>query len=88
MSIIFDTSCLVKKISTDTVIDYLGYLKESWLIFPIETRKREANALLLASKRIKMDRIVIITKDEEETVWENGVKIEVVPIRKWLCDFL
>ena len=25
-----------KKISTDTVIDYLGYLKESWLIFPVE----------------------------------------------------
>jgi predicted AAA+ superfamily ATPase len=25
-----------KKISADTVIDYLGYLKESWLIFPIE----------------------------------------------------
>jgi predicted AAA+ superfamily ATPase len=25
-----------KKISTDTVIDYLGYLKDSWLIFPVE----------------------------------------------------
>ncbi len=25
-----------KRISTDTVIDYLGYLKESWLIFPLE----------------------------------------------------
>jgi predicted AAA+ superfamily ATPase len=25
-----------KKISTDTVIDYLTYLKESWLIFPVE----------------------------------------------------
>jgi predicted AAA+ superfamily ATPase len=25
-----------KKISTDTIIDYLGYLKESWLIFPVE----------------------------------------------------
>ena len=25
-----------KKITTDTVIDYLGYLKESWLIFPVE----------------------------------------------------
>jgi uncharacterized protein len=25
-----------KKISTDTVIDYLGYLKEAWLIFSLE----------------------------------------------------
>jgi len=25
-----------KKISTDTVIDYLSYFKESWLIFPVE----------------------------------------------------
>jgi predicted AAA+ superfamily ATPase len=25
-----------KKISTDTVIDYLSYLNESWLIFPVE----------------------------------------------------
>lgn len=25
-----------KKITTDTVIDYLGYLKDSWLIFPVE----------------------------------------------------
>ena len=37
-----------KKISTDTVIDYLGYLKESWLIFSVENFEakladREAN---------------------------------------------
>ena len=37
-----------KKISTDTVIDYLGYLKESWLIFSVENieaklAEREAN---------------------------------------------
>ena len=25
-----------KKISTDTVIDYLNYLKESWIVFPVE----------------------------------------------------
>jgi predicted AAA+ superfamily ATPase len=25
-----------KKVSTDTVIDYLGYLKESWMIFAVE----------------------------------------------------
>ncbi|MDR2585834.1 MAG: ATP-binding protein [Prevotellaceae bacterium] len=155
-----------KKISTDTVIDYLGYLKESWLIFPIEnfaakladkvsnkkyyfvdngilnlflsdphtsllenmvaiqlkrlygdglffyhngievdfiipekdlavqvcyhlndtetTRKREVNALLQFAKFMDVKRMLIITKDEEETISENGKKIEVLPIWKWI----
>lgn len=155
-----------KKISTDTVIDYLTYLKESWLIFPVEnicaklaekeankkyyfidngilnlflvdpltsllenqvaiqlrrlysddvyyyhhgievdfyvtevqlavqvcyslqdaeTRKREINALLKMSKRIDVKRWIIITKDEEETISEQGINIEVIPAWKWLC---
>ncbi len=154
-----------KKITTDTVIDYLGYLKESWLIFPIEnfltkladkevnkkyyfvdngilnlflldpqtfllenlvaiqlrrlygdevyfynsgvevdfyvpevrlavqacyslndteTRTREVNALLQFAKRVEIKRMLIISKDEEDTVLENGVEIEVIPIWKWL----
>ncbi|MDP2112737.1 MAG: ATP-binding protein [Bacteroidota bacterium] len=154
-----------KKISTDTVIDYLGYLKESWLIFPVEnicaklaekeankkyyfidngilnlflvdpstsllenqvaiqlrrwygddvyfyhhgievdfyipdvqlavqvcyslqdpeTRKREINTLLKMSKRIEVIRWIIITKDEEDTISEQGIRIEVIPAWKWL----
>jgi uncharacterized protein len=155
-----------KKISTDTVIDYLGYLKESWLIFPVEnicaklaekeankkyyftdngilnlflidpltallenqvaiqlrrlyndevyfyqsgievdfyvpserlavqvcyslqdaeTRKREINALLKMSGRIDVKRMVVITKDEENTLSEQEMEIEVIPVWKWLC---
>ena len=155
-----------KKISTDTVIDYLGYLKESWLIFPEEnicaklaekesnkkyyfidngllnlflidpstsllenhvaiqlrrlygdsvyfyhngievdfyipeiqlavqvcyslldpeTRKREINALIKMSKRIDVKKWNIITKDEEETISDQGIIIEVIPAWKWLC---
>jgi hypothetical protein len=154
-----------KKISTDTVIDYLGYLKESWLIFPVEnicaklaekeankkyyfidngilnlflvdpstsllenqvaiqlrrlygddvyfyhhgievdfyvpevqlavqvcyslkdteTRKREINALLKMSKRINVHKMIVITKDEEETIIEQEIQIEVIPAWKWL----
>jgi predicted AAA+ superfamily ATPase len=29
---------------------------------------------------------MIITKDEEETVLESDIKIEVVPVWKWLMD--
>jgi predicted AAA+ superfamily ATPase len=156
-----------KKISTDTVIDYLGYLKESWLIFPvenlsakladkeankkyyfidngilnlflldpqtsllenlvavqlrrlygeeiyfyhngvevdfyvpeiqlgvqvcynlsdIETRKREINALLQTAKRIEIKKMLVITRDEENVISENGVNIEVVPAWKWLFE--
>ena len=155
-----------KKISTDTVIDYLGYLKESWLIIPFEnleakladkesnkkyyfidngilnlfllnpqtsllenlvavqlrrlygenvyfyhngvevdfyvpdiqlavqvcynlnesetTRKREVNALLQLAKRTEVKKMLMVTKDEESNISENGIEIEVVPIWKWL----
>jgi predicted AAA+ superfamily ATPase len=154
-----------KRISTDTVIDYLGYLKESWLIFPIEnistklaekesnkkyyfidngilnlflvdpitsllenqvaihirrlygddvyfyqhgievnfyileeemaiqvsyslqdveTRKREVNALIKMSKQIHIKKMMIITKDEEETIVQDGLSIEVIPAWEWL----
>jgi predicted AAA+ superfamily ATPase len=155
-----------KKISTDTVIDYLGYLKESWLIFSVEnfaakladkesnkkyyfidngilnlflldpqtsllenlvaihlrrlygedvyyyhngvevdfyvpeiqfavqvcynlndtetTRKREVNALLQFAKYAEVKKMLILTKDEENIISENGMEIEVIPIWKWL----
>ena len=44
-----------KKISTDTVIDYLGYLKESWLTFPMENicaswpKRRQAKNIILST---------------------------------------
>ena len=157
-----------KKVSTDTVIDYLAYLKESWLIFPIEnfaakladkesnkkyyfidngilnlflldpntsllenlvaiqlrrlygenvyyyhngvevdfyvpekqlavqacynlndtetTRKREVNALLQFAKYTEIKKMLIITKDEENIISENGIEIEVIPIWKWLLQ--
>ena len=154
-----------KRISTDTAIDYLGYLKESWLIFPIEnicaklaekesnkkyyfidngilnlflvdpitsllenqvaihmrrlygddvyfyqhgievdfyileeemaiqvsyrlqdleTRKREVNALIKMSKQIHIKKMMIITKDEEETIVQDGLSIDVIPAWKWI----
>ncbi len=155
-----------KKISTDTVIDYLDYLMESWLIFSIEnisakladkiankkyyftdngilnlflfdpltsllenqvaiqlrrlygeevyfyqrnievdfyvpasqlavqvcyslqdiqTRDREVQALKKLSGQLDVKLMLIITKDEEETISEAGLTIEVVPVWKWLC---
>ena len=154
-----------KKISTDTIIDYLAYLEASWMIFPtenieakladkeknkkyyfidngmlnlflpdpqtsllenlvaiqlkrlygeqiyyyhngvevdfyvldeqlaiqvcynlndIETRKREVNALLQLAKRLEVKKMLIITRDEESLISENGMNIDVIPIWKWL----
>jgi predicted AAA+ superfamily ATPase len=154
-----------KKISTDTVIDYLGYLKDTWLIFPVEnycakisekestkkyyfidnglinlflidpltsllenqvavqlrrlygddvyfyrdnvevdfyipqmqmavqacyrlqddeTRLRETKALIKLSQKIDVNQMLIITKDEEYDIVENGKTIKVIPLWKWL----
>jgi len=51
-----------------------------------ETRKRETTALLQLSKKVKLKKMLIITRDEETTITENGVTIEVVPIWKCLCE--
>ena len=156
-----------KKISTDTVIDYLGYLKETWLVLQVEnicaklaekesnkkyyfvdngilnlfliepvtsllenlvairlrqlygedlyfyqrgvevdfyvmdiqlavqvsyslsdpeTRSREVNALLKMAEQIEVKSMMIITKDEEETVESDGYSIQVVPAWKWLLS--
>jgi uncharacterized protein len=156
-----------KKISTDTVIDYLGYLQESFLIFSaeniaakladklsnkkyyfsdngilnlflidpltsllenqvaiqlrrqygeefyfyhrgievdfyvpaenlaiqvcyslldVETRRREVGALHQLSKQIRVDQMIIITKDEEESIMERGINIKVIPVWKWLLE--
>lgn len=154
-----------KKISTDTVIDYVRYMCESWLILPVEnicgklternsnrkyyfidngilnlflvdpktsllenmvaislykeyennfyfyknsvevdfyipesetaiqvsysilepeTRKREVDALLKMSKYLKISKMVIVTKDEDDVLQIDGKEIQVVPIWKWL----
>jgi len=54
----------------------------------IETRKREINGLLQLAKRLEIKKMLIITKDEEQVILENGAEIEVAPIWKWLIHNL
>ena len=30
--------------------------------------------------------MIVITKDDEETISEQGILIEVIPVWKWLCS--
>ena len=52
----------------------------------METRKREITALVQLAKRVEIKKMLIITKDEETVISENGATIEVVPVWKWLLD--
>ena len=156
-----------KKVSTDTIIDYLNYLNENWICFGIEninaklaakssnkkyyfsdngllnlflidpnttllenmvavrllhlygsdiyyyqngvevdfyvpykqlavqvcyemndesTRKREVAALMKMSNQFENLNMMIITKDDSDTIEVDSKKIEVIPIWKWLLQ--
>jgi hypothetical protein len=49
-----------------------------------ETYKREITALLQMAKHIEVKKMLVITRDEERVIVENGVSIEVVPAWKWI----
>jgi predicted AAA+ superfamily ATPase len=48
------------------------------------TRQREIRALLKLADIYGLRQMEIITYDEETTIRENGMTIEVVPLWKWL----
>jgi len=56
----------------------------SYSISDPQTREREVKALLTIFSHFEADRLIIITKEEEETIQENGKTIEVIPLWKFL----
>ena len=48
------------------------------------TRKRETRALCKLAKAFSVEKLLIITLDEEETIQQDGHTIQVIPIWKWL----
>jgi uncharacterized protein len=51
-----------------------------------ETRNREVNALFKMAGQIEVRSMMIITKDEEETIETDGYSIRVIPAWKWLLE--
>ena len=49
-----------------------------------ETGNRKIGALIKASKALEINEMLIVTKDEEETIEQDNFTIKVVPIWKWL----
>lgn len=48
------------------------------------TRNRETKALCKLAKAFSVEKLLIVTLDEEETIQQDGHTIQVVPIWKWL----
>ena len=51
-----------------------------------ETKKRETTALKALNKLYSLKKAFIITFDEEETITDSDMTIEVIPIWKWLLS--
>ena len=59
-------------------------IQASYSIQNAQTRVREVSALIALNKLYPLKRAIIITYDEEETIEESNLTIEVIPIWKWV----
>lgn len=59
-------------------------IQVSYSIRDYGTREREAGALIKMSKAFHLQRMMIITMDEEENIPVGDAVIEIVPVWKWL----
>lgn len=80
--------------SSKTGIDVDFYLPEAKLAIQVaysiagEAREREiSNLIRLARADTAIKRLVIVTKEEEENIEQQGISIEVIPTWKFLLTF-
>lgn len=59
-------------------------IQASYSIADDTTRQREVKALLKLSEIYNLNKLEIVTWDEEMTIQENGTTIQVLPVWKWL----
>lgn len=59
-------------------------IQVSYTLEDADTRKRETSALVALHKLYPLQKAIIITYDEEETIEAEGLLVEVIPIWKWL----
>ena len=53
-----------------------------------DTLKRETDGLIKFSTVQNVKRMMVVTKDEEDIVEKEGCRIEIIPLWKWLLEFL
>lgn len=59
-------------------------IQVSYTISDKDTCEREVKALVKLSSFLDCKRLIIITRDEEQTINKDGKDIEVIPVWKWL----
>lgn len=59
----------------------------SYSISDPETRKREVDGIISFAKFQNIDNLLIITKEEEDTIIIDGKTIQVIPLWKWLMQW-
>lgn len=64
--------------------EVIQLIQVTWDMSDSTTRDREIKGLMEASKYTKCDNLLIITRDEEGTIQNDGKKIEIMPVWKWL----
>ena len=61
-------------------------IQVAYSIADLDTRKREIKGLLALSDFNDVEHLLIVTKDEEETIEEKGETISVIPLWRWLMS--
>ena len=62
-------------------------IQVTWDIEDEDTRKREIDGIKEAAKGTNCNKLTIVTREQKETIEEDGFKIEVVGIEDWLtCE--
>ena len=59
-------------------------IQVTWDIEDEDTRKREIDGIKEAAKGTKCGKLTIVTREQKETIGEDGFRIEVVGIEEWL----
>jgi len=62
-------------------------IQVTWNMTDEETRKREIDGLIEASRATGCDHLLIITNDEEAEITERNTTIKVIPAWKWLLTY-
>lgn len=76
-----------KNVEVDFVVPDAGLaIQVSYSLRDEQTRNREINSLVSLSRFMNIGTALIISKDQEETIEQEGLMIKVVPVWKWLNE--
>lgn len=74
-----------KNVEVDFFVPSQGLaLQVSYALRDEQTRRREVSALIALSRFMPLRQTLIISKDQEEVIEEEGMVIKVVPVWKWI----